>query len=212
MLPHIGHDTYNHKKILCKNITTTGKCLYMYKCLFAHCLDEQKIDNKRAPAYEIIKNNNDLSHIDLTKNSNLYNNLVILTNLCLNCENNICTGGYNCKYGACKKAYVVCIIDLNKGTCNNKCDKIHLTKRGLKPYGTCLINKLNAQTIPDAIHINNNYFEKICNTTEQNDEIMHKNDEPNNESWCDLLELITLNREQNNTPSTIKIDKSIFDI
>ena len=106
------NDKYNHKKILCKNITSIGKCLYTQKCLFAHSLDEQKVDKIRILAYDIIKNKKDLSHLDLTKNEYLYNTLIALSGLCQNCNIKKCTGGYNCKHGACDKKYVICHIVL----------------------------------------------------------------------------------------------------
>ena len=123
----------NHKKILCKNIILNKECKYGNKCLYAHTLDEQNINNNRYIAYNIIKSTSDLSHIDLQTNIELYKTLVQLSVYCNNCIHNKCMGGYNCKYGACKLKYVICLTDLNFNNCTDKlCKKIHLSDRNLK--------------------------------------------------------------------------------
>jgi hypothetical protein len=136
--------TDNYKKIMCKNMICDLVCIYNENCLYAHTLEEQKIDTVRSVVYDMVKKSDDLSHIDLLNDKDLYSNLLILTKLCYNCENKICNGGYNCKHGACNKKYVVCYTDIVKGYCNGNCDKNHLTKKGIIPYGARLIknNKL----------------------------------------------------------------------
>lgn len=124
----------NLKKILCKNIIINKFCKYDNKCLYAHSLEEQNINCSRKYAYDIIKSTNDLSDIDLNEDINLYTSLVQLSVYCHNCVNNTCTGGYNCKYGACKYEYIVCLTDLNFNNCTDTtCKKIHLSKRNLRP-------------------------------------------------------------------------------
>ena len=86
-------------KILCFNMLNSGTCSYSDKCLYAHSLEEQCIDVSKKTTIEIFKKK-DLKDIDLIKDKELYNNLVILTKLCNECVNNTCPGGYNCKYGA----------------------------------------------------------------------------------------------------------------
>ncbi len=151
----------NYKKILCKNINNIGKCIYNNKCLYAHSLDEQNVEPIRKIAYDMIKNNENLSNIDLNKSKHLYNNLLALSKVCSHCEEGICTGGYNCKHGACDKMYVICQIDLNKGTCDNKCCKIHLTSKGLIPYGIRITKNLRTKSIPRPTIINNEFFKKL---------------------------------------------------
>ena len=149
----------NFKKILCKNITNSGKCIYNNKCLYAHGLEEQKIEPIRTIAYNMIKTKDDLSHIDLYNDKELYDHLKDLSHVCQSCNNGTCTGGYNCKHGACDKIYVICQTDLNKGTCDNVCGKIHLTINRLMPYGECLIKNMKSKTIvPSATIINADYF------------------------------------------------------
>jgi len=143
-----NNENDNLKKILCHNIIFNTTCKYGNKCLYAHNLDEQNINSNRKCAYDILNNNNQLNNIDLKKNIYLYKALLSLTKICENCNKNKCIGGYNCKSGACSKKYCICVDDLNYGICKCvKCDLVHLTKRGLKPYYQKTIlnqdNKLN---------------------------------------------------------------------
>jgi hypothetical protein len=128
-------ENHNLKKILCQNVIDHGECKYGNKCLYAHSLDEQNIDEKRRLIYELIDDDGDLSDFDLRKNYSTYKFLLELTKFCKNCNDGKCIGGYNCKAGACMKRYCICINDLNNNNCKNPaCDFIHLTKRGLKPF------------------------------------------------------------------------------
>lgn len=191
--------TENHKKILCKNITNNGKCLYTQKCVFAHTLDEQKVDKIRLEAYNIIKGTNNLSQINLIKDQQLYNTLVSLTTVCELCITNKCTGGYNCKHGACKNKYVICHTDLNKGTCN-KCDNIHLTIRGLVPYCAQIINNLKIKT-----NTNKNIQDSDSDSSVECDV-----------SWCNLVNdaVIAKNETHNflNNDINNRLNKSIFNM
>lgn len=198
----------NYKKILCKNITSIGRCIYTNKCLYAHSLDEQNVEPIREISYNMIKKNEDLSLIDLTKNKQLYNDLLALSKICQHCEDGTCTGGYNCKHGACDKIYVICQTDLNKGTCEGGCGKIHLTKKGLVPYGVNIVKNLKANvTIPKATIINEEFFKQLNNniSKSQNDK-----DNTNISRTCPTNTLLTqgitkknnhlqYNNQQNNT-------------
>jgi len=147
------------KKVLCQNMVNYNSCSYGNKCSYAHSLDEQKIDENRKRAYDIVKGKNDLSNIDLHTDNMLYTNLLVLTKLCNKCVNKQCTGGYNCKFGAIKKEYVICKRDLNYGDCVGDCGLMHLTKRHLKSFyssPTCTIlsddffnNDLNSDSSSD---------------------------------------------------------------
>src|SRR5271156_721956 len=53
----------NFKKILCKNIINNQTCMYANKCLFAHKLSEQTVEPIRKIAYDMIKDNVDLSDV-----------------------------------------------------------------------------------------------------------------------------------------------------
>lgn len=160
----------NYKKILCQNVITYGSCIYGQKCLYAHHLSEQKIENIRKLAYDMIKSNNDLHHINIAHNKPLYNVLSSLTNICDNCKENKCTGGYNCKHGACKEEYRICLIDLNKGTCHGRCGKIHLTDKGLVPYCVNLLMGFKTKPLspPTPVILNDDFFKKTTEFLKEN--------------------------------------------
>lgn len=125
----------NNKMILCYNNLINKTCSYMNVCRYAHSLSEQNISKTREKAYNIIKNKYKLETINLTDDKYLLDTLITLSNVCNNCANNLCIGGYNCKYGAINKEYCVCYDDLINRNCNNNnCDKQHLTKHGLIEY------------------------------------------------------------------------------
>jgi hypothetical protein len=202
----------NYKKILCKNINSVGKCIYTHKCLYAHSIDEQNVESIRVIAYDMIKKNNDLSHIDLTKNKQLYTNLLALSKVCQQCDEGTCTGGYNCKHGACDKIYVICQTDLNKGTCEGKCGKIHLTKKGLVPYGINIVKNLKSNiVIPKATIINEEFFKRL-NDNISNQNINNQSDDRNNNNFKPILEQESNNKPQNDcdnesSDSNISIDE-----
>lgn len=128
-----------YKRILCHNMFTFGICPYNNGCVYAHSLEEQRIDPMRKKVMNIIIPSNSLPNnledLNLIYDKDLYNAFQQLTRLCYGCQNNKCLGGYNCKNGASELKYVVCYNDLTFGQCtNNDCKKCHLTKRGLKPY------------------------------------------------------------------------------
>ena len=140
----------------------------------------------------MIKIDTDLSHIDLSKNKYLYNNLQALSKLCQHCEEKKCTGGYNCKHGACDKIYVICLTDLNKGSCEGGCNKIHLTLKGLVPYGTSIIKNMKTKIqIPKAFIINDDFFKKLSINVEKNNNTQ-TNIQTNTES-----EIKSINQERN---------------
>lgn len=188
------HDDVVKKRILCNNMFSFGKCPYGTGCVYAHSLEEQRIDPLRNKIYKLIKNQNiKLDDIDFVHDKELYRAFLQLTRMCFGCENGTCLGGYNCKNGSFKREYVICINDLNFGKCQNiNCDKIHLTKRGLIPNKLqCMIyngNHTNKQEyvdtleiiIPPPIELNNETFPKLYhdeNCEKNNDEI---------ESLCSL--------------------------
>ena len=138
----------NNKKILCQNMIMNGSCIYTDKCLYAHKLDEQKIDIKRKKIFELLDNSSDLSFIDVNKHKDIYKEFVLFTKPCLDCVNNKCTGGNNCKFGSPSIKYIICYDDLNYGTCDDpKCERKHLTKRGLKPIYNNISTLLNKPPI-----------------------------------------------------------------
>lgn len=138
----------NHKKILCQNIILHGICTYTDRCLYAHTIEEQKIDIKRKKIFDLIDLNTDLSFIDVNKHKDIYKDFLLFTKPCLDCVNNKCNGGNNCKFGSPFIKYIICYDDLNYGVCDNtNCDRNHLTKRGLKPIYNNISTILNQPVI-----------------------------------------------------------------
>jgi hypothetical protein len=136
----------NEKKLLCNNIIISQCCKYGNKCKFAHSLSEQQMDLNKKKAFDMILSKSSLHNINLKQNFYLYNTLKILSKVC---DNEHCTGGYNCKFGVCGKSnlkYQICEVDIEFGNCENKkCKLIHLTKKGLEPYNKNFekINKID---------------------------------------------------------------------
>jgi len=177
---------YNHKKIMCQNYILNNICTYGDKCLYAHNLDEQRIDIKRKKILNILSSTESLDNQDLHLNRELYKELCIFTKLCNECTNKKCTGGYNCKFGAPLEKYLICYEDLNYNNCTDiNCKKIHLSKRGLKPQYSNIsthinkplinninmlipfINNLNMLNIPttmstDNLYVENNDMDENC--------------------------------------------------
>jgi len=149
----------NYKKTLCKNMGLYGSCVYGNKCKYAHNLKDQNIEPIRKQVLDYINNNDDLTHINLVEDKKLYFEFLTMTKLCYLCNDNKCSGGYNCKNGSYDKNIIICISDLNKGSCeNNECNKIHLTKRGLIPFDTVFNRSIKINFIPKKEIINDDYF------------------------------------------------------
>lgn len=153
----------NYKTIRCLNMLANRSCTYGGKCKYAHSLEEQNIVGPRRMALDVILKQKDLSNIDISSNKKLYGQLKCMTALCQKCIDSKCTGGYNCKHGACNPKCVVCLEDMNKGTCKqNKCDKIHLTDRGLIPYGIRITHESEKDRSIKPVLINDVFFESAA--------------------------------------------------
>jgi hypothetical protein len=125
----------NNKKILCYNIISGKKCNYGNKCLYAHSLSEQNINDYRIKAYDMIKKTDNLDKVNLIEDGKLYETLCQLCKVCTSCEKNMCSGGYNCRNGVIDRALKICYDDLVYGNCKYiKCNFVHLTEKGLIPY------------------------------------------------------------------------------
>lgn len=125
----------NHKKILCNSMLFTGSCTYGNKCVFAHSLDEQNYDTIRKRTMSVFESGEDLSMFSPIFDKDLYRDLSLMTRVCMNCKEGKCTGGKNCKHGSRDETQLLCEDDFKYGSCEDEnCKKIHLTKRGLKPY------------------------------------------------------------------------------
>lgn len=153
------------KRLMCNNILKTGKCCYGNRCVFSHTLKEQRKDPNRQIVYDIIsKKNNDYTYDDL---KTIYDKEIIkifylFTKKCSLCEQNKCPGGYNCVTGTISQQYVLCINDLNNGCCSdNKCKKIHLSKKGYKLEKKINNMENNIMSYNTGITLDDSFFYKI---------------------------------------------------
>lgn len=198
----------NYKKMRCQNIINSGKCSYGTKCLYAHSLSEQKVEGMRKVAMDIILKKSDLSDIDISTNKKLYSHLKCMSSMCPKCKEGECTGGYNCKHGACDPGYMICLEDMNKGTCKGGCNKIHLTERGLIPYGVRIINSVAEPSFKSKIKstvIDDDFFAKMA---KQKSEIK-KNDSVRKNQVVNDDTLVMINNDQVNMTESMIESNSI---
>lgn len=138
--PNTWDKKVNVKKLLCNNTVNGTKCIYKHKCLFAHTLDEQHKEPLRQYISDMIYCMEDLSDVNIYKNRELFDEIMVCTNLCTNCVIKKCAGGHNCRFGACLEETRICRDDFISGRClntvtNGRCVKgVHLTEKNLIPY------------------------------------------------------------------------------
>ena len=163
------------KRLLCFSVIHNTPCKFRSSdsrmneqhdgCTYAHTLDEQLIDYDRKFIYQITLDKYLMNFYSIAnpKTDELYRQMIGMTYLCKKCQQNKCTGGYNCKHGANIPDLKICKNDLLTGQCFNithrmkidpnvitkimdasdtiPCDEYiscinghHLTVRGLMPY------------------------------------------------------------------------------
>jgi hypothetical protein len=233
---NIYENKNNHKKIMCQNYLNDNFCTYNDKCLYAHNKDEQKIDIKRKKIFDILNSSSDLSNLEYYKNKDIYKELQLFTKICNDCILNKCTGGNNCKFGSPYEKYVICYDDLNYGSCNNtSCNKIHLTKRNLKPQYNNIYSSINKPQINNismlTTFMNNiNLLNNNTNNNNNNNNIDINNDNNDNNynfdnnnfdndimnttesiiNYCNNTNNNSNNNSNNNVDSDTECEKSIF--
>lgn len=218
---HIKRDTNNKfkimkeddnmKKMLCNNILTLGICHYGNKCMYAHNLEEQNVDQIRSQAYDIITGK---EKIKFRPNKELSRNLLQLTKVCEECIKKKCPGGYNCKYGVFDKKYQICADDLRYGICYNvTCNNIHLTNKGLIPLSSNGKNEIirikytdnntNPKdiTIPDGTLLSDNFFIHL----DKNNKYKNDSEDSDDESTQRIKAYL-----EQNSDSDKSCDESIF--
>lgn len=173
----------NKKKILCNNTIKNVVCTYGTKCLYAHSIAEQKIDEIRKKAIDAIQNEFDLSYINFNEDEykSIIKTFLLLTNLCNDCQTKKCPGGINCKFGAYDSCILLCYDDLTKGQCKiSDCKKIHLTERGFKCLNDYNNDKKKKKIIkhhptnyttvyiPEPFLLSDDFFKKIENSNSSN--------------------------------------------
>lgn len=113
----------NENRLICYSVINGDNCIYGDNCTYAHSLKEQIIDKDKMDIY------NSIFAEDLESdaiNDDLYRNFSIMAQLCNQCVNNKCTGGLNCRNGACNLQLKLCKSDLLTGQCINPVFKITL--------------------------------------------------------------------------------------
>jgi hypothetical protein len=192
---------HNEKRLLCFSVLNNQICSFRNKCTYAHDLDEQIIDIDRKFVYQIVLDNNLMDFFSITnpKTDEIYKALLLMTQVCDNCINGRCTGGYNCKHGVLDTSLKLCKNDLMMGECINKIQTInvnplifekidnitksteykgclnghHLTFRGFLPYYKFLNTKEKSKknSYQSTRYIDINSILKFCenNNNVQND-------------------------------------------
>ena len=154
----------NSKKILCFNMLNSKKCNYGNKCMYAHNLNEQKIESIRHKVYTIIKSADNLSNIDLINDAKLYEAMLQLTKVCTLCSKGSCPGGYNCRNGSVNVKSRICYEDLVYGNCKKYiCQSVHLTEKGLVPYNKQKFKTKYLDTDTDSSEESTNDSSEITN-------------------------------------------------
>jgi hypothetical protein len=186
--------TENYKKILCYNILNKKICSYGDKCLFAHNLKEQIINENKKKIMNMILNDNNLSYFNICLDDDFYKELLVFTIRCNKCYENNCNGGYNCKNGVCCDSLLICWDDLITGKCKNKvinkycCNGIHLTEKNLIPYNIQLymypnLNFVINNNIQDSSYLLNNKYKLNDESIIDIDEVIENHKVINLNKW-----------------------------
>ena len=117
----------NKKKLICFSVINNEICNYGNNCVYAHSYKEQIIDYEKKIIYQIIFDKNLMNFFSQdNKIDEIYNKLLFYTNICNNCMIKKCTGGYNCRNGACETFLKLCKNDLLTGECHNNLVNINI--------------------------------------------------------------------------------------
>lgn len=121
--------TYNNRKrLLCYSFLNDETCLYNNKCAYAHSYEEQNIDDDKIFLYEIIFDEKLMGFylVNNPKTDEIYKKLLFFSNICEQCINKKCTGGFNCRYGSFISTIKICKNDFLSGGCLNKIVEISM--------------------------------------------------------------------------------------
>jgi hypothetical protein len=121
----------NKKRLICFSVINKTRCNYQEKCIYAHSLEEQYVDEDKFFFHQIILDNNLMNFFSLTnpKTDEIYQSLTLFTQICNRCLTNKCTGGFNCRNGVCHPSLKVCKNDFLSGHCSNNLVKIEIDNR-----------------------------------------------------------------------------------
>ena len=135
----------NEKRLICNSVTSDGStlnhrqnfvCSHGPKCSYAHSLEEQRIDEKKLLVYRSILDQTITMSIseDPASYEDIYRGFITASSICEKCYSGECTGGYNCRNGACCHDLLVCNEDLITGRCSNETQVTPLTPRTIDKF------------------------------------------------------------------------------
>lgn len=185
MLPVPDYPAHiNGKKLMCRSMTAHKYCSRMHDCSYAHNLEEQQLDPAKLLAIQLMLDRNHEYPIDQI--DRIYPEFLSMSRLCEGCHNHDCTGGYNCRNGACHQELLVCCDDIVNKSCTqpiikdaklpeiakrfytdgaipcNKCAKgYHLTSGGVLSYNEYVRQKCIQYDQLDGASQSVNPFERI---------------------------------------------------
>lgn len=125
-VPYV-HPSQKEKRILCNSFIKNTECKYTGKCAYAHSYQDQIINREKILIYQIFLDKNHMDFLNQCSNckiNEIYEELGFFTQFCMNCINNKCTGGYNCRNGAHNIFLKICKNDLFTGDCKNNTNEI----------------------------------------------------------------------------------------
>lgn len=141
--------TFSQKKrLICFSVINKTKCNYQEKCIYAHSLEEQYVDEDKFFFYQIVLDKNLMNFFSLTnpKTDDIYQCLFLFTQICNKCLTNKCTGGFNCRNGICHPSLKICRNDFLTGQCSNNIVKIEIDNRIIHKFEKNEFTRCNEYT------------------------------------------------------------------
>lgn len=105
----------NGKKLMCRSMTAHKYCIRMHDCSYAHTLEEQQLDPAKLLTIQLMLNREMIHPVHQI--DRIYQESLSMSRLCDGCHNGDCTGGYNCRNGACHRELLVCCDDIYNQSC-----------------------------------------------------------------------------------------------
>ena len=102
------------------------------QCKSSHSLSEQIICPDRADALSIIfyEGYKGIEHHNYP--DRMYQELLSMSERCPMCQRNTCTRGYNCRRGACVPGILVCLDEMQDGSCNRFVKKYDVPSESIR--------------------------------------------------------------------------------
>jgi hypothetical protein len=141
----LSHEVSNNRRLLCNSVTSDGNaingrgnfvCYHGPSCTYAHSLEEQQIDEKKLSIYRAILDQDYTSQIvtDPASHTDIYHGFISSSSICERCYAGECTGGYNCRNGACCHDLLICRNDILFNQCKEEVNMIKLSPKMIKKF------------------------------------------------------------------------------